>query len=70
MNTRKMVKVLINMYLNTKRLQFAPVKDVAKEINACMEEVDGYRVVYGIGLNDPSYRIEKDEDTTYIRMVG
>lgn len=69
MNVRGTVKVLVAMYLNSKRLQHAPVKDVAKEINACMPDVDAYRIVYGLGLKDPRYTIEKDEDTTYIVRV-
>jgi len=69
MNVRGTVKVLVMMYLNAKRLQHAPVKDVAKEINACVKGIDAYRVVYGLGLKDPAYSIEKDEDTTYIRRI-
>lgn len=69
MSTRSLVKVLVAMYLNSKGLRYAPVRDVAKEINACVTGIDGYRVVYGLGLHDPGFAIEKDEENTYIRMA-
>ena len=69
MTARGIVKVLVAMYFNSMRVKYAPVKDVAKMVNATVGDVDAYRIVYGLGLKDPKYTIERDESTTYIRVV-
>ena len=70
MSTRSLVKVLVAMYLNSKGLRYAPVRDVANVITQTGLKVDAYRIVYGLGLHDPGFAIEKDEENTYIRVVG
>lgn len=69
MSTRSLVKVLVAMYMNGRKIKYAPVKDVSKAITQTGLKIDAYRAVYGLGLNDKGFSIEKDEETTYIRMV-
>jgi len=69
MTTRGLVKELLIAYLNSKRLNHVSISEFKKEYRAQLPNVDIYRVVYGLGLNDSTFRIEKDEDTTYIVRV-
>ena len=68
MTTRGMVKELLIAYLNSRRLKYVSIAEFRGVYKAQLPKVDLYRVVYGLGLQDPMFRIEKDEDTTYVVM--
>lgn len=69
MNKRGLVKELLVSYLNTHKLHHVPIKDFVKEFKGRVPKgVDLYRNVYHIGLNDVGFRIEKDEESTYVVM--
>lgn len=68
MTTRGLVKELLIAYLNSRRLNHVSIAEFRNTYKAQLPKVDIYRIVYGLGLNDPEFRIEKDEDTTYIVM--
>jgi hypothetical protein len=59
---------LLIAYLNSRRLKYVSISEFKKEYTAQLPKVDLYRVVYGLGLQDPMFRIEKDENATYVVM--
>jgi hypothetical protein len=69
MTTRSIVKALVEEYLSKRGVLYTTVKDVARALEGSVEGVDMYRMVYGIGLHDVGFTIERDEDDVYIRMV-
>ena len=69
MTTRGMIRELLVAYMNSKRLSFVSISEFKKEYKDRVPKIDLYRIVYGLGLNDPRFEIVKDEETTYIRMV-
>jgi hypothetical protein len=68
MTTRGLVKELLIAYLNSRRLKYVSISEFKKEYTTQLPKVDIYRIVYGLGLQDPMFRIEKDEDSTYVVM--
>ena len=67
MQKRTLVRELLVSYLNTKHVQYVSIKEFAHQF--VIKGVDVYRLVYHIGLNDTGFAIERDEDTTYVRVL-
>lgn len=67
MSTRSLVKAQVVRYMRERRITFARVRDIKEAIKARVPDgVDVYRIVYGLGMSDPAFRIEKDESDTYV----
>ncbi len=69
MTTRNLIRELVVSYLNTRHIKYAPIKEITREVKPHTKGIDVYRIIYGLGLNDPGFDIVKDEETTYIRLV-
>ena len=70
MNVRGLVRELLVSYMNERNVRFVPIREFAGEYrNAVPKTVDLYRMAYHIGLNDEGFSIEKDEETTYVRIL-
>lgn len=69
MQKRTLVRELLVAYMNEKRVQYIAIKDFTREFKNRLPGVDVYRLTYHIGLNDTGFAIEKDEDTTYVRIL-
>ena len=66
MTTRQIVKAFLKVYFRGVDVKYVSIKEITKDMKWVR---DAYRIVYGLGLNDPEFAIEKDEESTYIRMV-
>ena len=70
MNVRGLVKELLVSYMNNKNVKYIPIKEFVNEFKGRVpKNVDLYRNVYHIGLNDVGFAIQKDEETTYIQVT-
>jgi hypothetical protein len=68
MTTRNLIRELLVSHMNARGIKHVPIKEFTRKYKPQLPGVDIYRIVYGLGLNDPLLRIEKDEETTYVVM--
>lgn len=63
-------KMLVDVLTGQRsKKKYMPVKDAATKIKQTLKDVDVYRTVYQLGLNDKRFDIVKDENTTYIKLA-
>jgi hypothetical protein len=68
MSTRGLVKELLVSYLNTRKINSAPIKDITAYYKPHVKGVDLYRTLYHIASHDAGFRVENDGLSTWVVM--
>lgn len=81
MSKMDIVRKMLIQVLNDEQsnVKYLSIKDISRKIkeeisveelyNTELSGIDIYRTLYQIGLNGKGFTLEKDETTTYIRMI-